>query len=90
MGVRVAERKLEEIERSAQEIVESFIKAAEKLPKFKETYYNQETYNVVRPDEEPSREEERTEFRERFISIMPGADEQGNLRVEVAKWAEER
>ena len=79
-----------EIERSAEEIVESFARAAEELPKLKETYYSQETCNVSRPDGEPSREEERTEFRKRFISIMPGADEQGNLRVEVAKWVEGR
>ena len=78
------------IERSAEEIVESFVRAAEELPKLKETYYNQETYNVVRPDGEPSSEKERIEFRKHFISIMPGADEQGNLRVEVAKWVEER
>jgi len=79
-----------EIERSAEEIVESFVRAAEELPTLKETYYNQEAYNITRPDGEPSREEERTEFRKRFISIMPGADEQGNLRVEVAKWVEGR
>ncbi|MDH5443283.1 MAG: Asp-tRNA(Asn) amidotransferase GatCAB subunit C [Hadesarchaea archaeon] len=85
----MAERK-KEIERSAEEIVESFARAAEGLPKLKETYYNQETCNVSRPDGEPSSEEERTEFRKRFISIMPGSDEKGNLRVEVAKWVEER
>ena len=82
------EQKLEEIEKSAREIVESFVKAAEKLPEFKETYYSQESYNIVRPDGEPSREQERSEFRKHFISIMPGADEKGNLRVEVARWAE--
>ena len=90
MGPEMAGRKLKEIERSAEEIVESFVRAAEELPKLKETYYSQETYNVVRPDGKPTREKERAEFRKRFISIMPGADEQGNLRVEVAKWAEER
>lgn len=86
----MAERKLEAIEKSAQEIIKSFIEAVEKLPEFKETYFLQETYNVLRPDGEPSRVEERTEFRERFISIMPMADEKGGLRVEVAKWAKER
>jgi predicted Asp-tRNA(Asn)/Glu-tRNA(Gln) amidotransferase subunit C len=81
------ERKLKEIERSAEEIVESFARAAEALPKLKETYYGQETYNVVRPDGKPLPKRERSEFRKRFISIMPGSDEEGNLRVEVAKWA---
>lgn len=85
----MSERKLKEIERSAEEIVESFVKAAEELPKLKETYYSQELYNIVRPDGEPSREE-RAEFRKRFILIMPSADEQGNLKVEVAKWVEGR
>lgn len=85
----MAERE-KEIERGAEEIVKSFVEAAKELPKLKETYYSQESYNIVRPDGEPSREEERTEFRKRFISVMPGVDEQGNLRVEVAKWAEER
>lgn len=84
----MAERKLEEIERSAEEIIKVFVEAAEKLPKLRETYHGQESYNVVRPDGEPSREQERSEFRKRFVSIMPGADEQGNLRVEVAKWVE--
>lgn len=88
-GVWMAERE-KKVGHSAKEIVKSFARAAEGLPKLKETYYNQETYNVARPDGEPSREEERTEFRKRFISIMPGVDEKGNLRVEVAKWVEER
>jgi predicted Asp-tRNA(Asn)/Glu-tRNA(Gln) amidotransferase subunit C len=90
MGPEIVGQKQKEIERSAEEIVESFVRATEDLPKLKETYYSQETYNVVRPDGEPTREKERAEFRKRFISIMPGADEQGNLRVEVAKWAGER
>ncbi len=85
----MAERE-KEIGCNVEEIIKSFVAAAEDLPKLKETYYSQETYNVSRPDGEPSREGERTEFRKRFISIMPGADEQGNLRVEVAKWVEER
>lgn len=88
MGPEMAERKTKEIERSAEEIVKSFVEASEKLPELKETYYSQDSYNVVRPDGEPSREEERAEFRKRFILIMPGADERGNLRVEVAKWVE--
>jgi predicted Asp-tRNA(Asn)/Glu-tRNA(Gln) amidotransferase subunit C len=82
----MAEERQREIERSAEEIVESFVKAAEALPSERETYYSQEAANVTRPDGEPSRIEERSDFRKRFIKIMPGSDEDGNLRVEVAKW----
>lgn len=82
--------KLKEIERSAEKIVESFVHAAESLPKLKETYYSQEFYNIVRPDGKPSPRGEHSEFRKRFISIMPDSDERGNLRVEVAKWAKKR
>jgi len=80
--------KLKEIERSAQEVIDSFVEAAKDLPELKETYYSQETFNVVRPDGEPAPEKERTEFRKRFISNMPGSDDKGNLRVEVARWVE--
>jgi hypothetical protein len=80
--------KLKEIERSAQEIIDSFVEAAKDLPELKETYYSQEAYNVVSPDGEPTPEKERAAFRKRFISNMPGSDDQGNLKVEVAKWAE--
>ncbi len=79
-----------EIERSAEEIVESFVEAAKELPELKETYYSQEAYNIVRPDGKPTPAEERAKFRKRFISNMPTSDEQGNLKVEVARWAEER
>jgi len=82
----MVEERQREIERSAEEIVESFVKAAEALPSERETYYSQEASNVTRPDGEPSRSEERLDFRKRFIKIMPGSDEDGNLRVEVAKW----
>ena len=75
-----------EIERSAEEIVESFVKAAERLPELKETYYSHEIYNITHPDGKPSSERERAEFRKRFAAIAPGVDEEGNLRVEVAKW----
>jgi predicted Asp-tRNA(Asn)/Glu-tRNA(Gln) amidotransferase subunit C len=85
----MAER-LKEIEKSAEEIVESFVKAAEKLPELRETYYSQEAYNIVRPDGRPTPPGERSEFRKRFISNMPGSDDQGNLKVEVARWAGER
>jgi len=78
------------IERSAEEIIESFVEATKELPELKETYYSQEAYNIVRSDGEPTPAKERTEFRKRFISNMPGADDHGNLKVEVARWAGER
>jgi hypothetical protein len=80
--------KLKEIERSAEEIVDSFVKATGGLPELKETYYSREAFNVVRPDGEPTPPQELAEFRRRFLSVMPGSDEEGNLRVEVARWAE--
>ncbi|MBC7218907.1 MAG: hypothetical protein H5T49_02045 [Hadesarchaea archaeon] len=80
----------EEIRRGAEEIIASFVKATEKIPALTETYYSLEAYNVVRPDGEPSPEEERATFRSRFISLMPKADEMGNLKVEVARWSKER
>lgn len=83
-------RKREEIERSAEEIVQSFVDAERGLPQLEETYYSHRVYNVVRPDGTPTSPAEREEFRRRFISIMPSSDEKGNLRVEVARWAEER
>ena len=79
-----------EIERSAEEIVKSFVEATKELPKLKETYYSQEAYNIVRPDGKPTPAEERANFRKRFISNMPTSDDQGNLKVEVARWVEER
>ena len=79
--------KIKEIERSAEEIVESFVKSAETLPEMKETYYSQEAYNIVRQDGNPTTEPERQKFRKAFISIMPHSDDKGNLKVEVAKWA---
>ncbi|RLG56380.1 MAG: hypothetical protein DRN83_04215 [Hadesarchaea archaeon] len=82
--------KMKEIERSAEEIVKSFTQAAEKLPELKEMYYSQEIYNIVRADGEPSPAEIRAEFRKRFISNMPRSDEEGNLKVEAARWAKER
>lgn len=81
----MSERKLKEIERSAEEMLDSFIEAARDLPSLKETYYSQDLYNIMRPDGEPLKE--RAEFRERFIANMPSSDDEGNLRVEVAKWA---
>jgi predicted Asp-tRNA(Asn)/Glu-tRNA(Gln) amidotransferase subunit C len=83
----LSEERLKEIERSAEEIVESFLEASETLPTRKETYYSHEVYNIMRPDGEPSSTGERSEFRKAFLKIMPHSDENGNLKVEVAKWA---
>ena len=77
---------MREIERSAEEIVESFVEASKGLPTLEETYYSQKLYNVVRPDGKPSPPEQRGDFRKYFIAAAPSTDEQGNLRVEVAKW----
>ncbi len=82
--------KVEDIERSAEEIVKSFIKSVENLPEQKEAYYSQEAYNIVRSDGAPTSETKQLEFRERFISNMPSSDEKGSLKVEVAKWFRER
>ncbi|MGQ9787952.1 MAG: Asp-tRNA(Asn) amidotransferase subunit GatC [Candidatus Hadarchaeaceae archaeon] len=84
------EDKEKEIKRSAEEIITSFVNATEKTPVINETYYSLEAYNVVRPDGEPSPEEERATFRSRFISLMPKCDEAGNLKVEVARWSKGR
>ena len=82
--------RLKEIERSAEEIVESFVESAKKLPELKETYYSQEVYNIVRQDGKPTPAGKCAEFRKRFLSNMPGSDDQGNLKVEVARWVGER
>jgi len=76
----------EEIEKSAEEIIETFVKVTEDLPKVEETYYATKLHNILRPDGEPTDEEERARFREGFLKIAPSTDEQGGLRVEVAKW----
>jgi Asp-tRNA(Asn)/Glu-tRNA(Gln) amidotransferase C subunit len=83
---RLSEERLKEIERSAEEIVNSFVEASESLPTRKETYYSHEVYNIMRPDGEPSPSGERSDFRRAFLDIMPHSDENGNLKVEVAKW----
>jgi len=84
----LSERRLKEIERSAEEIVKDFVKASKALPSVKETYYGHEAQNVMRPDGKASSEKGRKDFREMFIKVMPGSDDEGNLRVEVAKWTE--
>jgi len=84
----LSERRLKEIERSAEEIVKDFVKASKALPSVKETYYSHEAQNVMRPDGKPSPEKGRKDFREMFVKVMPDSDDEGNLRVEVAKWTE--
>jgi Asp-tRNA(Asn)/Glu-tRNA(Gln) amidotransferase C subunit len=83
----LSEERVKEIERSAEEIVNSFVEASEALPPRKETYYSHEVYNIMRSDGEPSPSGERSEFRKAFLKIMPHSDENGNLKVEVARWA---
>lgn len=78
------EDRLKEIEKSAEEIVEAFIKSSEGLPSLEETYYAHLKFNVMRPDKKPL--QNTSDFRERFLSIAPACDESGNLRVEAAKW----
>lgn len=87
-GERVKEDRLEEIRKSAEEIVDSFAEIEKDLPTQGETYYLQETLNVLREDENPSTKAELEEFRRKFLEIMPEKGEDGNLKVEVAKWTE--
>lgn len=84
----MSEGRLKEIERSAEEIVKSFIRVSKGLPEEKETYYSHDLRNVMRPDGKPSPVKELARFREAFLKIMPASDEEGSLRVEVAKWTE--
>ena len=76
----------EEIKQSAEEIVDSFAEIAEGLPTQKETYYEQDTLNVLKSDGEPNSEEKLKKFRKKFLKNMPESDEDGNLKVEVAEW----
>ncbi len=82
----MAERREDEVELSAEEIIKSFVEATKDMPSEVETYYSHEAYNVLRPDGEPSSEEARRDFRRRFLAIAPSTDEDGNIRVEVARW----
>lgn len=82
----MAEKRLEKVKESAEEIVESFASVAEDLPTQEETYYNQETLNVLRPDGDPTSLRDLERFREKFLRIMPESDGEGNLKVEVAEW----
>jgi predicted Asp-tRNA(Asn)/Glu-tRNA(Gln) amidotransferase subunit C len=78
----------EEVERSAEEIVEEFTRVTEGLPTVRESYYGREEFNIMRPDGEPAPEGKLVEFKRRFLSIAPGSDEEGNVCVEVAGWVE--
>jgi predicted Asp-tRNA(Asn)/Glu-tRNA(Gln) amidotransferase subunit C len=78
------EDRIKEIEKSAEEIVEAFVRASEGLPSLEETYYAHLKFNVMRPDKRPS--QDKGDFRERFLLIAPARDESGNLKVEAAKW----
>lgn len=82
------EDRLEEIRESAEEIVDSFAEIEKDLPSQGETYYLQDTLNVLREDENPSSKDELEEFRKNFLEIMPEKSEDGSLKVEVAKWTE--
>ncbi|MEM1689033.1 MAG: hypothetical protein QXX33_02695 [Candidatus Hadarchaeales archaeon] len=77
----------EDIEKAAEEIIQSFLQAVRDLPETKETYYSYEMYNTTREDAPPNKEK-LAEFRKRFLSIAPKKDEEGNIRVEVATWVE--
>lgn len=82
----MSEERLEEIRKSAEEIVENFSEIERELPTQEETYYEQDALNVLKEDGEPTSEEELENFRENFLKIMPERDENGNLEVEVAEW----
>lgn len=85
-GVKLAEERLEKIKESAEEIVDSFSEIEKDLPTQEETYYEQDTLNVLRSDGEPTSQEELKDFRKEFLKNMPDHDEEGNLKVEVAEW----
>ncbi|MCS7131602.1 MAG: hypothetical protein NZ934_02615 [Hadesarchaea archaeon] len=82
----MAEQREDEVELSAEEIIKSFLEATKDVPSEVETYYSHEMYNVLRSDGEPSTAEARADFRRRFLKIAPSVDEDGNIRVEVARW----
>lgn len=81
------ERK-KKIKQSAERIVESFEKATKEIPPLEETYYIKDIPHTLRSDGELLSKEKRSDFRSRFKSIMPASDENGNLKVEIAKWTE--
>ncbi|KXA95723.1 hypothetical protein AKJ65_00900 [candidate division MSBL1 archaeon SCGC-AAA259E19] len=84
----MTEKRKEKIRESAEEIVDSFAEIAEDLPTQEETYYQQDTLNVLRSDGGPTSGKKLEDFRDKFLRVMPDSDEEGNLKVEVAKWTE--
>jgi hypothetical protein len=78
----------EEIKKSAEEIVEEFVRLTQHLPPAPEQYYLEESVNVTRRDGEPTPPSEREDFRRRFLSVAPASDEDGSIKAEVAQWAE--
>jgi hypothetical protein len=76
-----------EVERSAEEILQALSRSLEVLAVEKESYGPGEIHQPLREDGKPSPAEEREAFRERFLSLAPCRDEEGNLRVEAAGWA---
>ncbi|MFN4133542.1 MAG: hypothetical protein ACK4GQ_04150 [Candidatus Hadarchaeales archaeon] len=80
----------EEIAKSAEEIVNSFVEATRDIPEVKETYFTQESFNIVREDGCPTPPEELARLRRAFLFNAPGSDDSGNLLVEVAGWVGER
>lgn len=87
MKVReLAEKRLEDIKESAEEVVDSFAEIEKELPTQEETYYSQDRLNVLRPDGEPTPKGELEEFRKNFLEIMPEQGDEGSLKVEVAEW----
>ena len=66
--------------------MDSFAETTEDVPAQEETYYLLDAMNIFRPDGNPTEMGELEEFRSGFIDIMPGSDENGNLKVEVAEW----
>lgn len=87
MKVReLAEKRLEDIKESAEEVVDSFAEIEKELPTQEETYYSQDRLNVLRSDGKPTPKGELEEFRKNFLEIMPEQGDEGSLKVEVAEW----
>lgn len=78
----------EKIKKSAEEIVESFERVTKDLPPLEETYYIGDIAHTLRTNSKLLSKEKRADFRDRFKRIMPASDEDGNLKVEIAKWTE--
>ncbi len=84
----MAEDREEKIKESAEEIIDKFSEIEKDLPTEKKTYHLQNSLNVLKSDEKKTSEEKLKNFRKNFLKIMPDKDNEGNLKVEVAEWAE--